>query len=233
VLLNADLLDVGGLSGREIRMRLRSPQGEHTVDGSDLLVAAGRVPNTEGLGLEKTGVELDDRGYIQVNARLQTSAPGIWAMGDCAGSPLFTHVSFDDFRIVHDNLNGGNRTTHGRLVPFCLFTDPELARVGLNELEAQEMAIPYRLARIPMTAVLRTRTLSEMRGFLKVLISIENDEVLGFTALGTQAGELMAVVQIAMLAKLPYTVLRDAILTHPTMAEGLVSLFSAVPPIRR
>jgi len=229
VLLNTELLEVEGLSGQAIKMRLRNSQGERTLEGSDLLVATGRIPNTQGLGLENTGVEVDDRGYIRVNERLQTSTPGIWAMGECAGSPQFTHVAFDDFRIVRDTLNGGNRTTQGRLVPFCIFTDPELARVGLNESEAQKRAIPYRLARIPMAAVLRAHTLSETRGFLKALISAESDEILGLTAFGTEAGEVMAVVQIAMLAKLPYTALRDAILAHPTMAEGLTVLFAAVP----
>ena len=229
VLLSTRLLEVEGSSGQGIRTRVRNSQGERDVEGSDLLVAAGRVPNTQGLGLENTGVELDDRGYIRVNERLQTTAPGIWAMGECAGSPHFTHVSFDDFRIVHDNLTGGNRTTQGRLVPFCLFTDPELARVGLSESEARKLAIPYRLAKIPMAAVLRTRTLSETRGFMKALISAATDEILGFTAFGTEAGELMAIVQTAILAKLPYTALRDAVLTHPTMAEGLTSLFGVVP----
>jgi pyruvate/2-oxoglutarate dehydrogenase complex dihydrolipoamide dehydrogenase (E3) component len=229
VLLNTELLGVEGFSGQGIRMHLRDSQGERTLEGSDLLVATGRIPNTQGLGLEKTGVEVDDRGYIRVNERLQTSAPGIWAMGECAGSPQFTHVATDDFRIVHDNLNGGNRTTQGRLVPFCIFTDPELARVGLNELEAQKRAIPYRLTTIPMTKVRRTVTLSETRGFLKALISAENDEILGFTAFGTEAGEMMAVVQTAMLGKLPHTLLRDAILAHPTIAEGLTVLFAAVP----
>jgi pyruvate/2-oxoglutarate dehydrogenase complex dihydrolipoamide dehydrogenase (E3) component len=229
VLLSTDLLEVEGLSGQGIKARVRSPQGERAVEGSDLLVAVGRVPNTQGLGLDNTGVELDDRGYIRVNERLQATAPGIWAMGECAGSPHFTHVAFDDFRIVHDNLTGGNRTTQGRLVPFCLFTDPQLARVGLNESEARNLAIPYRLARIPMAAVLRTRTLSEPRGFMKALISMESEEIMGFTAFGTETGELMAIVQTAMLAKLPYTTLRDAILAHPTMAEGLTTLFAAVP----
>ncbi len=229
VLLSTDLLEVKGLSGQAIKARVQTPQGERSIEGSALLVAAGRTPNTQGLGLKNTGVELDDRGYIRVNARLQTTAPGIWAMGECAGSPHFTHVSFDDFRVVHDNLTGGNRTTQGRLVPFCLFTDPELARVGLSESEARQLAIPYRLAKIPMASVLRTQTLSETRGFMKALIGTESDEILGFTGFGTEAGELMAVVQTAMLAKLPYTALRDAVLTHPTMAEGLTLLFGAVP----
>jgi pyruvate/2-oxoglutarate dehydrogenase complex dihydrolipoamide dehydrogenase (E3) component len=229
VLLNTDLIEVRGLSGQEIKVRIRNSQGERTMEGSDILVASGRIPNTHSLGLDKSGVELDGRGYIRVNERLQTTAPGIWAMGECAGSPQFTHISFDDFRIVHDNLNGGNRTTKGRLVPFCLFTDPELARVGLSESEARKLAVPYRLLKIPMAAVLRAKTLSETRGFLKALIGAERDDILGFTAFGTQAGELMAVVQTAMLAKLPYTALRDAILTHPTIAEGLTVLFAAVP----
>ena len=229
VLLNTELLEVEGLSGQGIRMRLRDSRGERTLEGSDLLVATGRIPNTQGLGLEKSSVETDENGYIRVNERLQTSAPGIWAMGECAGSPKFTHVATDDFRVVRDNLNGGNRTTEGRLVPFCVFTDPELARVGLSESEARKRAIPYRLATIPMAKVRRTATLSETRGFLKALISAESDEILGFTGFGTEAGELMGVVQIAMLAKQPYTLLRDAILAHPTMAEGLTVLFAAVP----
>ena len=229
VLLNTQLLEVEGLSGQKVKLRVRTSQGEHTLGGSDLLVAIGRIPNTLGLGLEETGVEIDDHGYIRVNELLQTSAPGIWAMGECAGSPKFTHVATDDFRIVRDNLNGGYRTTRGRLVPFCMFTDPELARVGLNELEAQSQAIPYRLAMIPMAKVRRTVTLSETRGFLKALISVENDEIMGFTAFGADAGELMSVVQTTMLAKQPYTLIRDAILAHPTMAEGLTVLFAAVP----
>jgi pyruvate/2-oxoglutarate dehydrogenase complex dihydrolipoamide dehydrogenase (E3) component len=229
VLLNTQLLGVEGVSGQRLKIRLRDSQGERTLEGSDLLVAIGRIPNTQGLELEKTGIVLDDRGYIRVNERLQTTAPGVWAMGECAGSPQFTHVAFDDFRIVRDNLNGGNRTTRGRLVPFCIFTDPELARVGLSESEAQKQAVPYRLATMPMVNVLRTHTLGETRGFLKALVSAESDDILGFTAFGAEASEMMAAVQTAMLAKLPYTGLRDAILAHPTMAEGLTVLFAAVP----
>jgi len=229
VLLNTELLKVKGLSGRQVKARLGTPQGERTIEASHILAAAGRTPNTQGLDLENAGVELDTRGYIRVNERLQTTAPSIWAMGDCAGSPHFTHVSFDDFRIVHDNLSGGNRTTQDRLIPFCLFSDPELARVGLSETEAQNRGISYRLAKLPIAAVLRTRTLSETRGFLKALVSTTSDDILGFTALGVNAGEMMSVVQTAMLAKQPYTVLRDAIFAHPTMAEGLGGLFASIP----
>jgi pyruvate/2-oxoglutarate dehydrogenase complex dihydrolipoamide dehydrogenase (E3) component len=229
VLFDTELVEVEGLSGQSVRLHLRNSQGEHALEGSDILVAAGRIPNTQGLDLKKTEVEVDDHGYIRVNERLQTSAPGIWAMGECAGSPQFTHVAYDDFRIVRDNLSGGNRSTQGRLVPFCLFIDPELARVGLSEVEAKKRAIPYRLATIPVAKVLRAVALMETSGFLKALIGTENDEILGFTALAADAGEMMAVVQAAMLAKQPYTLLRDAILAHPTMAEGLGVLFGSVP----
>ena len=229
VVLSAQVLEVEGRSGEKIRLRVRTPAGERTIEGSDVLVAAGRAPNTQGVGLETAGIELDARGYVKVNERLETTAPGVWAMGDCAGSPQFTHVAFDDFRIVRDNLNGGARTTRGRLVPYCMFTDPELGRVGLNESEAQREGITYRVVKTPMGAVLRTRTLSETRGFLKALIAKQSDHILGFTALGAQAGESIAVVQTAMLAGAPYTALRDAILTHPTIAEGLTVLFTGEP----
>jgi pyruvate/2-oxoglutarate dehydrogenase complex dihydrolipoamide dehydrogenase (E3) component len=190
-------------------------------------VATGRTPNTEGLGLELAGVELTDRGYIKVNERLQTSAPGVWAIGEVAGSPQFTHISIDDFRVVHANLTGGNRVTTGRQVPYCLFTDPELAHIGLHENEARAKGIPYRLFKVPMEANLRARTLSETRGFVKALVEADSDRILGFTAFGVGAGEILAAVQVAMIAGLPYTALRDAVLTHPTLAEGLGVLFSS------
>ena len=229
VLLETQVRAVEGLSGKQIRIRVEDRHGDQTIEGSDLLVAAGRAPNTRGIGLEAAGVELDARGYIKVNERLETTATGVWAMGDCAGSPQFTHVAFDDFRVVRDNLTGGNRTTRDRLIPFCMFTDPELARVGLNESEAKKRGIGYRLAKIPMADVLRAVTLSETRGFVKILIDARSDRILGFTALGVEAGEMMAAVQTAMLGGFPYTVLRDAIFTHPTAAEGLNSLLASVP----
>lgn len=220
---------VVGTSGEGVRLECRQGGANLVIEGTDLLVAAGRTPNTDGIGLDMAGVELDDRGHVWVNERLQTTAAGVWAVGDCAGSPYFTHIAFDDFRVVRDNLAGVQRVTTERLVPFCLFTDPELARVGMSEKEAQQLGIRYRQFKIPMIAVLRTRTLSETRGFLKALIEADSDRILGFTAFGAGAGEVMAVVQVAMAASLPYTALRDAILTHPTIAEGLVVLFTSTP----
>ena len=228
VLLNTEVRHVDGRSGEGIRVRSGGANGDQTIEASDLLVAAGRTPNTGGIGAELAGVDLDSRGYIKVNERLETTAPGVWAMGDCAGSPQFTHVAFDDFRIVRDNLNGGSRTTRNRLVPDCMFTDPELARVGLNESEARARQIAYRVARMPMAAVLRTRTISEPRGFMKMLIDEGSDRILGFTVFGAEASELMATVQTAMLGNLPYTALRDALFTHPTAAEGLTLLLASM-----
>jgi pyruvate/2-oxoglutarate dehydrogenase complex dihydrolipoamide dehydrogenase (E3) component len=229
VLLDTRPHEVGGLSGQKVRVVAEGSHGQQKIDGTDLLIATGRTPNTQGIGLETAGVELDARGYIKVNDRLETSAPGVWAMGDCAGSPQFTHVAFDDFRVVRDNLNGGSRTTRGRLIPFCMFTDPELARVGLNESEAKRRGIPYRLAKMPMAAVLRAVALGETSGFAKMLIDAQSDRILGFTVLGVEGSEMMAAVQTAMVGGLPYTALRDAIFTHPTTSEGLVFLLTSVP----
>jgi pyruvate/2-oxoglutarate dehydrogenase complex dihydrolipoamide dehydrogenase (E3) component len=229
VLLETEVRQVAGRSGDRIRVQTNDRQGKHTIEGSDLLVATGRQANTDRIGLELTGVQLDEHGYIRVNEHLRTTAENIWAMGDCAGSPQFTHVAFDDFRIVHDNLNGGNRTTKNRLIQFCMFTDPELARVGKKESEAQREGIEYRLVKMPMGEVLRTRTVSEPRGLMKMLIAKESDQILGFTAFGFEGSEQMAAVQTAMLGHLPYTVLRDAILAHPTISEGLSMLLANVP----
>jgi pyruvate/2-oxoglutarate dehydrogenase complex dihydrolipoamide dehydrogenase (E3) component len=241
ILLNARIKQVSGKSGDTVRVVVvqngdqnGAQNGEQNgiekvLNGSHLLVATGRTPNTEGLGLELTGVELTDRGYIKVNERLQTAAPGVWAIGEVAGSPQFTHISIDDFRVVHANLTAGDRVTTGRQVPYCLFTDPELAHIGLHEADAKMQSIPYRLFKVPMEANLRARTLSETRGFVKALVAADSDRILGFTAFGVGAGETLAAVQIAMIAGLPYTALRDAVLTHPTLAEGLISLFSSAP----
>jgi len=229
VVMSARLTRVEGKSGESVKLYALRDGSEIILEGTHILVASGRTPNTEGIRLEVAGVETTNRGHVKVNERLETTAPGVWAVGDCAGSPHFTHIAFDDFRVVRDNLAGGHRVTTGRQVPFCMFTDPEFARVGLSETEAKERGISYRLAKIPIVAVLRTRTLSETRGFLKALIDTASDRILGFTAIGVEAGEIIAAVQVAMLAGLPYTALRDAIFTHPTMLEGLIPLFSAVP----
>jgi pyruvate/2-oxoglutarate dehydrogenase complex dihydrolipoamide dehydrogenase (E3) component len=231
--MSTDVISVEGKSGESVKLRLVQDGSEKILEGTHLLVATGRTPNTAGIGLDLAGVELTERGYIKVNERLQTTAPDVWAIGDCAGSPHFTHISFDDFRVIRDNLAGRSHVTTERQVPFCMFTDPELARVGLSETEAKAKGVVYRLAKIPMVAVLRTRTLSETRGFMKALIDTESDRILGFTAFGVGAGEIMGSVQIAMIAGLPYTALRDAVLTHPTLLEGFIPLFSSVPPISR
>jgi pyruvate/2-oxoglutarate dehydrogenase complex dihydrolipoamide dehydrogenase (E3) component len=228
VLLSAEVEQVEGRSGDHLRVNLRTSGGSRAIEGSDMLVAAGRTPNTRGIGLEETGVALTDRGHIQVNDRLETTAPHTWAIGECAGTPQFTHMSLDDFRVIRDNLAGGDRTTTGRMVPYCVFIDPPLARVGLNETEARANGMDVRVAKLPMKAVLRTRTTSQTTGFMKALVGSE-DQIVGFTMIGAEAGEVLAVVQTAMLARLPYTALRDAILTHPTMAEGLNALFGNVP----
>jgi pyruvate/2-oxoglutarate dehydrogenase complex dihydrolipoamide dehydrogenase (E3) component len=226
VRLNAQVVEVTGKSGSGVTLRLKNGSDEATLEASDILVAAGRTPNTDRIDAAKASIELNDRGFVRVNERLEASAADVWALGDCAGSPFFTHVAEDDFRVVLDNLDGKQRTTRDRLIPYCLFTDPELAHVGLTEKEARQKGVVYRLAKIPMAAVLRSRTLSETRGFVKALVG-SDDRILGFTAFGAEASELMAVAQTAMIGRLPYTVLRDeAIFAHPTSAEGVMALFS-------
>jgi pyruvate/2-oxoglutarate dehydrogenase complex dihydrolipoamide dehydrogenase (E3) component len=229
VLTGANVVSVRGRSGDRVSLTVRTSSGDQELQGTDMMVATGRVPNTAGIGLEEAGVELDARGYIRVNERLETTAPGVWAIGECAGSPHFTHVSVDDFRIIKDNLSGGSRSTRDRLVPYCLFTDPQLAHVGLTEREAERQGIAVRVARLPVSTVLRTHTTDETRGFMKALIG-SDDRILGFTMIGTEAGEVMTAVQTAMLAGLPYQRLRDAVIAHLTMAEGLGPLLANVSP---
>jgi pyruvate/2-oxoglutarate dehydrogenase complex dihydrolipoamide dehydrogenase (E3) component len=172
---------------------------------------------------------LNERGYVRVNERLETSAPSVWALGECAGSPQFTHISEDDFRIIRDNLGGGKRSSHDRLVPYCMFTEPPLAHVGLSERDAERQDVKARVAKLPMSGVLRAQAIMELEGFMKVLVDEADDRILGFTMIGPEAGEVMAVMETAMLASLPYTRLRDAVLTHPTFAEGLGPLLAQVP----
>ncbi|MBO0694530.1 MAG: FAD-dependent oxidoreductase [Verrucomicrobia bacterium] len=232
VLLRTEVLSVKGISGERVELLIENEAGTRTIEGTDILAALGRVPNTKGIGLEKAGIEITEHGHIRVNDRLETTAPNVWAVGECAGSPYFTHVSENDFHIIHANLNGGNRSTRDRLIPYCLFIDPPLGRVGINESQARANNISYRVASLPMDAVFRPLTLSETRGFMKVLIDARSDRILGFAAFGPEAGELMANVQVAMLAETPYTLLQDAVFTHPTMTEGLGTLFAGVPKQR-
>jgi len=226
----AETLRVHGRSGKDVTLVVRTTTDERKIEASDILVATGRTPNTSGIGLEEAGVELDARGYVRVNERLETTAASVWAIGECAGSPQFTHASIDDFRVIRDNLAGGQRSTRDRLVPYCMFTEPQLAHVGLSEGDAQRQGIATRVARLPMSVVPRTQTTDEKQGFMKALVGATDDRILGFTMIGAEAGEVMATVQTAMLAGLPYTGLRDAILAHPTLTEGLGPLFSGVPP---
>ena len=188
VLTYAEVIQVTGRSGAEVRVVLRTPGDERVIAGTDILVATGRVPNTAGIGLELAGVEVNTGGWLRVNERLETTVPGVWAIGECAGSPQFTHASMDDFRVIRDNLAGGDRTTTERLMPSCLYSDPQVAHVGLTEREAQEQGIAVKVAKLPMAAVLRTRTISETQGFMKALIAPDSGRILGFTMVGAEAG---------------------------------------------
>jgi pyruvate/2-oxoglutarate dehydrogenase complex dihydrolipoamide dehydrogenase (E3) component len=226
--LGVTLDSVAGRSGDAVTLRVTGKDGPEEIEATHILAAAGRAPNTDAIGLEAAGIAVTGSGHIRVDASLRTGASGVYAVGDCAGSPHFTHIAFDDHRVVLRAIRGETSTTLGRQVPYTLFTDPELAHVGLHEHEARHQGISYRLAKLPMAAVLRARTLGETAGFLKALIG-EDDRILGFTALGVGAGELLAPVQLAMVTGLPYTALAELVVTHPTLTEGLVYLFSSVP----
>lgn len=213
----------------ELRIRLDTPAGAREVNGSHLLVAVGRTPNTDRLNLAAAEIAVDERGYIPVNDRLETSVPGIYAIGDVKGGPAFTHISYDDYRILRDNwLAGGDATIAGRYVPNTMFIDPHLATVGLNETEANKRGVKYRLAKLAMQNVARALEMSESRGFMKALVDPDTKQILGCTVLGIEGGEVMSMIQIAMMGKLPYTSLRDGIFAHPTLAESLNNLFGTL-----
>ncbi|QLE53354.1 mercuric reductase (plasmid) [Nostoc sp. C057] len=225
-LLKAKVLRVDR-TGNETILQIQVGDREITIQGSHLLVAVGRAPNTEGLNLPAAGVATDTRGFIQVNDRLETNVPGIWALGDINGGPQYTHISLDDYRIIKANLiDGCNRSTRDRLVPSCLFIDPELAHVGLTETEAQQQGYTIRVAKVDASAVPRARTLGQTDGLLKAIVDTDTGRILGCSLLCHEAGEVISTVQMVMQAQMPYTVLRDGILTHPTMTEGLNILFS-------
>ena len=218
-------------SGGGVRVLLQSREGAKKISGSHLLLALGRVPNSDRLNLAAAGVRTDKLGYIEVDARLETKVPGIYAIGDVKGGPAFTHISYDDFRILRENwLNGGNATIEGRLVPNCIFIDPQLATVGLNETEAQKRGIDYRVAKLPMTGVARAQEMSETRGFMKAVVDAKTQQILGCTVLGVEGGEIMSMLQIAMMGKLPYPAIKEAIFAHPTLAESLNNLFMTLDP---
>jgi len=213
--------------GNETVLQIQVADHEITLQGSHLLVAVGRAPNTDSLNLAATGVATDTRGFILVNDRLETNIPGIWALGDINGGPQYTHISLDDYRIIKANLiDGGNRSTRDRLVSSCLFIDPELAHVGLTETEAQQQGYPIRVAKVDASAVPRAKTLGQTDGLLKAIVDTDTGRILGCSLLCHEAGEVISTVQMVMQAQMPYTVLRDGILTHPTMTEGLNILFS-------
>ena len=212
-----------------IQLTVSTPDGQSTLEGSHLLAAAGRPPNTEKLNLKVAGVETDKRGFIKVNERLETNVEGVYALGDVKGGPAFTHVSYDDFRIIRTNLlEGGNATIADRKVPYTVFIDPQLGRAGLSEQEAREQGRNIRVAKIPMSYVARAIEVDETRGFMKAVVDADTDQILGCAILGVEGGEIAAMLQIAMMGEVPYTTLRDTVFSHPTLSESLNTLFAAV-----
>jgi pyruvate/2-oxoglutarate dehydrogenase complex dihydrolipoamide dehydrogenase (E3) component len=229
VLLEAQPQRVEQSDNGKIRLTVHTPEGERVPEGSHLLVAAGRPPNTDILNLEAAGVQTDKRGFVKANDRLETNVPGIYAMGDVKGGSAFTHISYDDFRIIRTNLlEGGNASTTDRLVPYTVFIDPQLGRIGLSEQEAREQGRNVRVAKMPMSHVARALEVDEPRGFMKAVVDADTGQVLGCAVLGIEGGEIMAMIQIAMMGKVPYTALRDAVFSHPTLAESLNNLFATI-----
>ncbi|MCG3121438.1 MAG: putative pyridine nucleotide-disulfide oxidoreductase RclA [bacterium] len=229
ILLETTALRVEKIGADKIKLTVRTAAGEQTLLGTHLLVAAGRVPNTERLNLGAAGIALNQRGFIKVNDRLETNVPGIYALGDVKGGPAFTHISYDDYRVIRTNLLAkGQATINNRLVPNTVFIDPQLGRVGLTETEARAQGRNIRIAKIPMTWVARALEVDESRGFMKAIVDADTQQILGCAVLGIEGGELMSMLQIAMMGKVPYPVLQDAIFAHPTLAEGLNTLFTAL-----
>ncbi len=226
LLLNAKAERVAKSAGG-IQLSVRSGAEARTLSGTHLLVATGRVPNTDTLNVAAAGISTDPKSFIQVNSRLETNVAGIYALGDIKGGPAFTHISYDDFRILRANLiEKGSASTDGRLVPYTLFLDPQLGRIGLTETEARAQNIKVRVAKMPMNYVARALEVDEPRGFLKVVVDAETNQILGAAVLGIEGGEIMAMLQIAMMGRLPFTALRDGIFAHPTLAESLNNLFT-------
>ncbi|MGI9122235.1 MAG: mercuric reductase [Rubrobacter sp.] len=229
VLLESNAHSVRQDESGGIQLTIDTPGVEHTVSGSNLLVAAGRPPNSDLLNLEAAGVETDERGFINVNERLETNVEGVYALGDVKGGPAFTHISYNDHRVIKTNLlDGGDATISDRVVPYTVFIDPQLGRVGLSESEARERGRDVRVASMPMSHVARALEMDESRGMMKAVVDGGTGEILGCAILGIEGGEIMAMIQIAMMGNLPYTALRDGMFAHPTLAESLNSLFATV-----
>jgi pyruvate/2-oxoglutarate dehydrogenase complex dihydrolipoamide dehydrogenase (E3) component len=229
VLLQTEAPRIERSADGTLRLTVRSGGQVRVIAGSHLLAAAGRTPNSDSLNLAAAGVQTDKHGFIQADERLETNVPGIYALGDIKGGPAFTHISYDDFRIIRTNLiQSGNATTKDRLVPYTVFIDPQLGRVGLGEQEAREQGRSIRVAKLPMTSVARALEVDETRGFMKAIVDADTQQILGAAVLGIEGGEVMAALQMAMLGKLPYTVLRDGVFAHPTLAESLNNLFMAM-----
>jgi pyruvate/2-oxoglutarate dehydrogenase complex dihydrolipoamide dehydrogenase (E3) component len=229
VLLRADAVRVEPGPGGEVRLTVRHEGAERTLAGSHLLVAAGRVPNTDRLGLDRAGVAVDPHGYVRVNERLETGVPGVYALGDVKGGPAFTHISYDDYRILETNLlKGGAAVTTGRQVPYTVYIDPQLGHVGLHEAEARRESRNVKVAKMPMAWVARALETGESRGLVKAVVDAESGQILGCTVFGLEGGEIMSMVEIAMMGRLPYTALRDATFAHPALAEGLNTLFMSL-----
>lgn len=227
VLLNTEATKVDRDDNGQIHLTVKTPEGERTITGSHLLAAAGRTPNSDSLNLPAAGVETDKAGFIKTNSKLETNVAGIYALGDVKGGPQFTHISYDDYRVIKANqIEGKNVTINDRLVPYTVFIDPQLARVGLSESEARAKGLNIKVAKMPMAYVARAIEMSETRGFMKAVIDSGNDQILGFTVLGVEGGEIMSMMEIAMMGRLPYTALRDAIFAHPTLAESLNNLLN-------
>jgi pyruvate/2-oxoglutarate dehydrogenase complex dihydrolipoamide dehydrogenase (E3) component len=229
VLLETKPVHVEQSAKGAISLAVQTKTGEHILTGSHLLLAAGRVPNTDWLNLDAAGVLTDKRGFIQVNERLETNVPGIYALGDMKGGPAFTHIARDNVRIIRTNLlEKGNASLHGRLVPYTVFIDPQLGRIGLSETDARAQGRNIRVATMPMKAVNRALEVGEPRGFMKAVVDADTDQILGAAVLGIEGGEIMAILEVAMMGKVPYTVLRDGVFAHPTLAESLNNLFSTL-----
>ena len=228
ILFNANATRVSQSSGR-IRLEVEQASGLLTLDGSHLLVATGRVSNSDTLNLSAAGIQTDGHGFIKTNDKLETSAPDVYALGDIKGGPAFTHISYDDFRIIQSNLiENKNVTIANRLVPYVVFIDPQLGRIGLTESEARAQKRPIRVAKMPMNYVARALEVDETRGFMKVIVDADTNQIIGATVLGIEGGEIMSIIEMAMLGKVPYSVLRDGIFAHPTLAESLNNLFAAM-----